>query len=346
MGLHCFVLYTCPSSTLFDHKVVFNPDFSCSIPIRILYCSVGKKDENAKEFSFFKSYIFLLSALTMRGWSTEPSKNSGKLVFLCLLVFGLLTYYYWEAMLISYLSTRFIVLPFNTIPELITNTNFKISVFSGSSMMDSFIQSNDFYWKEAWKYRIKPNIKPQFEDFTTDDFVRYIIDNDDVAYYDNYFSIRSFDEYAKCEIKAIKARYDVKPLAFGFQKDSPLLGLFNYYLKEMREAGALDQIMKKYESGPQVCEDYSGKPLGPGSVSAAFAVIIFALLLVLALFVLEFVASIFKFKGFETTSDPPKDEVHFLRKLIAQQSKELQQMKQKMKFMKNLSWAKQKPSKF
>ena len=48
-------------------------------------------------------------------------------------------------------------------------------------------------------------------------------------------------------------------------------------------------LMKKYESGPQVCEDYSGKPLGVGSVSAAFAIIILAMLLVLVIFGLEFV---------------------------------------------------------
>ena len=284
----------------------------------------------------------------MRGWDTQPTKNSGKLVFLSLLVFGLLTYYYWEAMLISYLSTRFVVLPFNNIPELITRTNFKISLFPGSSLMDSFSQSEDHYWKEAWKYRIKPNLIEEFNDFTTDDFVRYIIDHDDVSYYDNYFSIRTFDEYARCEIKAIKAKYDVKPLAFGFQKGSPFLDLFNYYLKEMRETGALDQIMKKYDSGPQVCEDYSGKPLGPGSVSAAFAFMIFAMIFAMAVFILESLASFFNFKGFDySNSDeqPPKSEVHFLRRIISKQAKEINKMKAKMKLMNNASWSR-KPSKF
>ena len=284
----------------------------------------------------------------MRGWDTQPTKNSGKLVFLSLLVFGLLTYYYWEAMLISYLSTRFVVLPFNNIPELISRTNSKISLFPGSSLMDSFSQSEDHYWKEAWKYRIKPNLIEEFNDFTTDDFVRYIIDHDDVSYYDNYFSIRTFDEYARCEIKAIKAKYDVKPLAFGFQKGSPFLDLFNYYLKEMRETGALDQIMKKYDSGPQVCEDYSGKPLGPGSVSAAFAFMIFAMIFAMAIFIFEFVASFFNFKGFDySNSDeqPPKSEVHFLRRIISKQTKEINKMKAKMKLMNNASWSR-KPSKF
>ena len=247
----------------------------------------------------------------MRGWKTQPTKKSGQLVFLCLVVFGLLTYYYWEAMLVSYLSARFIVMPFNSIPELITNTDYKIVVLPGSSMMESFKQSNNFYWQEAWKNRIEPNIKEEFKDFTVNDYVRYIIENDDVAYYDNYLGLRTYDEYERCEIKAIKAKYDVKPLAFGFQKDSPFLGLFNYYLKEMRETGTLDQIMKKYESGPQVCEDYSGKPLGFGSVSAAFIIMVFALILVLTIFLFEYVVSFFNFElGLLINSKKSKEIQH------------------------------------
>ena len=40
-----------------------------------------------------------------------------------------------------------------------------------------------------------------------------------------------------CEVIVIPAKYDFKPYAYGFQKDSPYLGLFNHYLKEMREKG-------------------------------------------------------------------------------------------------------------
>ena len=234
----------------------------------------------------------------MRGWKQQPTKNSGQLVFLCLVVFGLVIYYHWEAMLVSYLSARFIVMPFNSIPELITNTDYKIVVLPGSSTLDSFKQSNDFYRQQAWKNRIEPNIKEEFEDFTVQDYVRYIIDNGDVAYFDNFMGLRTYDEYERCEMKAIKAKYNVMTIAFGFQKDSPFLGLFNYYLKEMRETGTLDQILKKYESGPQVCEDYSGKPLGFGSVSAAFIIMILALISVWTIFLFEFVASFFNFKGF------------------------------------------------
>ena len=88
------------------------------------------------------------------------------------------------------------------------------------------------------------------------------------------FSHIAFPEYAACEVIAIPAKYDFKPYAYGFQKDSPYLPLFNHYLKDMREKGSLNQILKKYEAAPQVCPDSSGLPLGFDSCFTAFLLLI------------------------------------------------------------------------
>ena len=55
----------------------------------------------------------------------------------------------------------------------------------------------------------------------------------------HFFSPTSsaFPEYLDCDVTVIPAKYDFKPYAYGFQKDSPYLGLFNHYLKELREKG-------------------------------------------------------------------------------------------------------------
>ena len=57
---------------------------------------------------------------------------------------------------------------------------------------------------------------------------------------------RSTDAYVNCKIVATPGKYDFKPYAFGFQKDSPFLPLFDYYLNEMKEKGILKQIQVKY----------------------------------------------------------------------------------------------------
>lgn len=94
-----------------------------------LFMHLSSRKESQKrvmrEFSLFKSSIFTFSSLTNRGWSHMPTKLSGKLVFGTILYFGILIYWHWEAMLISHLASRYVNLPFNDIPELLDNTNYR-----------------------------------------------------------------------------------------------------------------------------------------------------------------------------------------------------------------------------
>ena len=113
----------------------------------------GGKDPAYHEFTFGKSYIYLLSTLTMRGWSVMPSKTATQLALFSLLFFGTMMFWHWEAMLISYLATRVIVLPFNNIPELVSNSQFRISLVAGSSYEDAFKTSTDPDWQAAWTDR-------------------------------------------------------------------------------------------------------------------------------------------------------------------------------------------------
>ena len=66
---------------------------------------------------------------------------------------------------------------------------------------------------------------------------------------------RSTKEFIDCEIIAIPGRYDFKPLAFGYQLNFPYAGVLDYHIKLIRENGALDQIVTKYQRGRQVCPD-------------------------------------------------------------------------------------------
>ena len=223
----------------------------------------------------------------MRGWSVVPEKISGQIVFAVLFYASILLYYHWEAMLISYLATRVIVLPFNNIKELVDQSTFVISLFPGSSYMDAFKFSEDPDWQRAWKQRLEPYLD-NYED--TSRMINYPLQDSNVALYDNFFAASAFPEYADCQLIAIPAKYDFKPYAYGLQKDSPFLGIFNHYLRELREKGALKQIANKYESGEQVCPDMSGQPLGFDSCFTAFLAWIGGLMIGLILMILEFVS--------------------------------------------------------
>ena len=85
------------------------------------------------------------------------------------------------------------------------------------------------------------------------------LENQPITFYLRNVVIESLPQYDSCEIITIPASYDNKPNAFAFQKDSPYLKLFNYYLNAMEEKGLTHQIKEKYKKLPQYCPDKSGK---------------------------------------------------------------------------------------
>ena len=101
---------------------------------------------------------------------------------------GIVIYYHWEAMLISYLSTRVIVLPFTNIKELVENSDFRIGLNPGSSYEDAFKYSTDTIWQNAYSKRIEPNLdeyRPFYERM-----IDLPLREASLALYDNFFAAR------------------------------------------------------------------------------------------------------------------------------------------------------------
>jgi hypothetical protein len=78
-------------------------------------------------------------------------------------------------------------------------------------------------------------------------------------------------------------------MAYGFQKHSPYVQLFNHYIVDMRENGILQQILKQFATPRQICPDYSGKPLGFESCFTAFLVFLTGLGLSLCFGIVEMI---------------------------------------------------------
>ena len=86
-------------------------------------------DEFSEHYRLGGCYIFVAKTLIMLGNTYMPSKSSNRIAFAVVLIGGIILYYYWEAMLISYLAVRKIQLPFRTLEDLQT-TNFKVDYYS------------------------------------------------------------------------------------------------------------------------------------------------------------------------------------------------------------------------
>ena len=125
--------------------------------------------------------------------------------------------------------------------------------------------------------------------------VQYILENPNFAYYDNIAAIEQEDAFTKCKIISIPAKYDIKPMTFAFQKDSPYLPLFDNFMLQMEEKGINDQILRKYKPPPQFCPDRSGLPVDMKSCFTLFLILIAGFALSFILLPLEyFVTKMFK----------------------------------------------------
>jgi hypothetical protein len=148
----------------------------------------------------------------------------------------------------------------------------------------------------------------------------------------NVVYLSTYPEYLNCEIVAIPAKYAFIPYAYGFQKDSPYLDIFNYFLSQLQESGSYKKISKKYASQPQICPDYSGKSLGFDSCVTMFLVIIMGLglgfLLLLYECILKYICPNLKWSQ---SYHPAEEslEVHELKF-------EVQQLKQELRLVQNL----------
>ena len=72
------------------------------------------------------------------------------------MLFSAIIYWNWEAMLISYLSTRFITLPFYGVKSLIEKSDYQIALWPGTAFEDTFKLSIDPAFEKAWSERIEP----------------------------------------------------------------------------------------------------------------------------------------------------------------------------------------------
>ena len=85
MDIYWNVLCFDSNCIVHNNKVFFKQQFKINLPIcsKIFFLfSIKEKDPNYKEFTLFKSFIFVLSGLTLRGWSHVPVKYASRITFL------------------------------------------------------------------------------------------------------------------------------------------------------------------------------------------------------------------------------------------------------------------------
>ena len=88
--------------------------------------------------------------------------------------------------------------------------------------------------------------------------------------YLHFYFIRSNREFTECKLIDTKVLLQSATFAWGLQKHSPYLSLFNFHMKRMDEKGTIKKLFQKYKPPPQVCPDKAGRPISFESCLTAF----------------------------------------------------------------------------
>lgn len=110
--------------------------------------------------------------------------NFSRVIFASMMIF-----WYWEAMLVSYLAIRVISLPFTNLDEMLLKSNYHLGIASGSTVEDTFKLSKNEIYQRIWNERILPKYDLRKE---YPHAMIMLNENPNMAYYGNYFSSRYF----------------------------------------------------------------------------------------------------------------------------------------------------------
>ena len=83
---------------------------------------------------------------------------------------------------------RLTILPFNDIPDLMSNTEFPIFVPPGTSFEDAFKTAKNPDWQAAWIDRVQPYLERN-SGLKTEELIKIVSEDSTLSFYENYFSV-------------------------------------------------------------------------------------------------------------------------------------------------------------
>ena len=200
-------------------------------------------------------------------------------------------------------------MPFSTLEEMYQRTDFRLALIPATSYEDNFKYSNDPIWKAIYAERLQPYLEEYKKH--PNDMVRLLKDDFTTALYESFIPVRYSDflrnmhvakfcatsnnsiystttQFVNCEVVATQGKYFHRPFAWPFQKNSPYLDIFNFYIGELMEKGQWNAIMSKYVAPAQVCPDLSGQAVEFSTCFTAFLLLLVGFLLSLLCLAVEF----------------------------------------------------------
>ena len=191
--------------------------FVIVVPIILRGIFKYSKDVSTKKYAMSDCLCFALNALLMRDHGTEPRSGATRTAYASIVFGGILVYYLWEAMLISYLSVKKVYMPFRTLEEFEKTSNYKLVVAKGFSQLDMFRSSKEYPYNDIWAKKMRPYA----QDFPlVYDLVRAMKNDPFSVVYVDAYQIDNNESYLSCDVVDTGVNIRTTQLAWSVPKSA------------------------------------------------------------------------------------------------------------------------------
>ena len=101
--------------------------FILFLPIFMVFMFKVEEPTDSNHLDLVESIGMVGGAFSNKGSARYPSSSKHRILFFSIFACGILFYYHWEAMLISYLSAPSLHYPFANVIDLMENTQLKVT---------------------------------------------------------------------------------------------------------------------------------------------------------------------------------------------------------------------------
>ena len=165
----------------------------------------------------------------------EKVKTSRRMMLLVMSFCGVLNFYVYNAMLISYLMAQKYETPIHELPDILINPKYKLIVLGGAADEDYLRYSSDSIYRNIWK---KTSDEEGFF-YNYNEANKRLFKGNNIVLFGESPSFDTTIDESRCLIVRSKIGYNHRDGAFAFQKDSPYTKLFSHYITKMMEKGLM-----------------------------------------------------------------------------------------------------------
>ncbi|XP_066985852.1 glutamate receptor 3-like [Macrobrachium rosenbergii] len=224
----------------------------------------------------------IVTAFCNAGEAVSRESTSSRFLLLALYLTTMILHAYYSSFLISSLTVDMNYLPFTDLRTMYEARTHSFGIVGGTGMEDEFKLSPVLLYRSIWDEIVLAdprNLSPSIEDLIK----RLCIDQHAVTIGRTYLVSRPLP----CKVISLPGYYFASQRSMPVQKDSPLMGVFQFQMRKIVEAGIIDRLERKWMPKLADSPDVDRSPITLLQASTAFYFLLLGHLAALLALIIE-----------------------------------------------------------